>query len=723
MLTADVARSNVIALSLLGEHWPLSLLGDLVLVLTRVSIRCQKGGVAEKCKYVPYEDDEESLNDDRAGARESSLHSWDEEANDYARIAAHGVTSAILAAPALHHKKPTQADTISRLEQKIADLEYRLEPGRSNAFTSYYVGLPTPASTTMTEPSLKSSLPSMEQTLLRGKSFKTQYYGPSHYASILLSFDELSRFLKDVMNFFNGSMCANLRSTTDTKFKTMRQDLEDRCHAQPHNHDALLALFPERSVLDAHLQQYLESFETTYRVLHVPTILSQYETFWQQPQQSPTSFLVVLLLVMACVHCVSSDEPNSFFGRSTKKRERAAMWISVSEAWLEEQSYKHVSLVTYQIRVLIFLAKRVNSIKIKRAWPSAGYLVRLAMGAGFHREPDSEAGKVSVFDQEMRRRLWATILELELMTAADKGMPPSIHAGDWDCGPPSNIYDEELEASSSSLPPSRPANEFTRTSYLHVSAQSSALRVEMLSKINAVKPSLTADIAAQYDIRIRQALAEIPNWRWDAVHISGPDPRLARALAQLQLIEYTVMLYQPLATSTESAARTFFSRAAFRDASAHILEIYKRLEESRADILRFVRNDSFRAGLCICYDICTESVSSSSVTFNRERAMELLEHALQIQEARVLQIGQGFHAFWITSSALSLCYSKLQPEQSPRDFAEAGAKRVRAMNDKIVAFQEFNIDDVKSFGPSTVLSSDLGSSSCTCNADCDAGWS
>ena len=219
------------------------------------------------------------------------------------------------------------------------------------------------------------------------------------------------------------------------------------------------------------VDSYLESFETTYRVLHVPMFRRQYEKFWRAPHETASSFLVALLLVMAVVQCVNPQEEPAFLGRSSRPREKASRWIAVCDSWLRAQSCTDVTLVNYQVGILLFLAKPMNAIKIKRAWTSAGDLVRQACAPGLHRDPASTACKISIFDQEMRRRLWATIMEFELLTAIDKGMPAAVSVGDWDCQPPANVQDEEVDEHSRDLPPSRPYKEFKWTSYLASAAK------------------------------------------------------------------------------------------------------------------------------------------------------------------------------------------------------------------------------------------------------------
>lgn len=383
-------------------------------------IRCQKRGSANSCKYVPYEDLDEEAQDEKQLARSESVDIRKPSEETITSNSTNHVSKSTSNLPGVGAQ---QLDGLARSEQHPAGLDAEPESVR--------FGLPTPASAAMEQPSTASPSENSQQNLLRGKGFKTQFYGPSHYASILLRFPELTQFSKDVIVRLRAQRARSNRIANGSK--SLKRELDRKRAEQSHTHTALLQLLPERPIVDSHLQRYLDSFETTYRVLHIPTFTQAYESFWQAPQDASTFFICTLLLVMATVHCIASEEPLSFKGQSSVLREQATTWVTASEAWLDEQSQKHISLANFQIRILLFVAKRINAIKEKRAWRSAGELLRHAMDAGMHRNITPNAGAISVFDQEMRRRIWATILELELMAASDKGSKYSYffktHAG------------------------------------------------------------------------------------------------------------------------------------------------------------------------------------------------------------------------------------------------------------------------------------------------------
>lgn len=74
------------------------------------------------------------------------------------------------------------------------------------------------------------------------------------------------------------------------------------------------------------------------------------------------------------------------------------------------------------------VSRKVNGLSANQAWIATGNLVKLVMSAGYHREPSSSAN-VPPFYVEMRRQIWAAIVELELQASVDRGMPPSVREG------------------------------------------------------------------------------------------------------------------------------------------------------------------------------------------------------------------------------------------------------------------------------------------------------
>lgn len=157
----------------------------------------------------------------------------------------------------------------------------------------------------------------------------------------------------------------------------------------------------------------------------------EYAKFWSAPREARPAFVALLLLILATTNCIREKGPTIFRGDSSVERETAIMWIRNCDTWLRSQSQKHTTLIIFQLHCLSFMAKQMNSVKRKRIWTSAGTLTRQAMSAGLHRDAHivnlrhgaPSFKRVSVFEQEMRRRIWTTISELELQADLDRECP------------------------------------------------------------------------------------------------------------------------------------------------------------------------------------------------------------------------------------------------------------------------------------------------------------
>jgi hypothetical protein len=98
------------------------------------------------------------------------------------------------------------------------------------------------------------------------------------------------------------------------------------------------------------------------------------------------------------------------------------------------------------------------------SWLLSGQLVRIALKQGYHRDP-SHNPNISVFEGEMRRRLWTGLSQNELLGSVKIGLPKGFRYEECDTRPASNLYEHELYEDMKELPPSRPMTECTEVSY------------------------------------------------------------------------------------------------------------------------------------------------------------------------------------------------------------------------------------------------------------------
>jgi hypothetical protein len=383
----------------------------------------------------------------------------------------------------------------------------------------------------------------------------------------------------------------------------------EKANALPSKDLNLLDLLPGRENVDHLVHLYFDTFETVYRILHAPTFWTEYHDMWKDLQAVRPAFLVTVLLTMAAVNCISPKEESTYVGDSAASREVAILWIEACELWLQRQSQKHVYLAIWQIRVLLLLSKITNTVKKKQTWTLAGDLMRQAMSAGFHRDPTLLGTKVSVFDQEMRRRLWATIVELELQTSIDRGMPSASAGISCDCAPVLNVNDEDFDEGSQKSPTQKPWDVYTGASFLHISQKSLSLRVSLTSLLNELSFHAQYEEILGYDEKVMQKLQDIPS-RADSQSIQE-FPDLLHTLLDIQLRQFLILLHSPFARQAESNSRYSFSKMVCFNAASSILDQHSKLTASGNHTLLLFRNDVFRAALSICHNIHVSSAIRS----------------------------------------------------------------------------------------------------------------
>ncbi|KAJ4374404.1 hypothetical protein N0V86_007269 [Didymella sp. IMI 355093] len=186
-------------------------------------------------------------------------------------------------------------------------------------------------------------------------------------------------------------------------------------------------------------------------------------------------------------------------------RVASAKWIQAAEAWVAAPHAKsRLNMAGLQTQILILLAKQACNYEGDHVWIVAGSVLRTAMYLGLHRDP-SYFGKINTFHAEMRRRLWATVLELTAQSSLDMGMPPMISVQDYDTKAPSNINDDDIQEQENLPLSARPSDVCTDCSIQVAFTESLPLRLQILRHLN----SLRFDLPYSECLRLGKELTEI----------------------------------------------------------------------------------------------------------------------------------------------------------------------------------------------------------------------
>ncbi|KAI0871648.1 hypothetical protein GGS24DRAFT_53561 [Hypoxylon argillaceum] len=317
---------------------------------------------------------------------------------------------------------------------------------------------------------IESYLASDIHAMNRGVVSKTRYFGQSHWMNGIVHF-------KPMLELFESQ-------SKDAKSEAMA--VLNRCKAlgrsiKAQRNPGIMNKFgtniPPRDIADKLVDAYLRTTETVFRVVHVPSFRRDYEQYWTAPDTVGMPFVIQLQLIMA-IGCTIYDD---FFSM----RKSAVQWVTEAQYWLLAPPAKgKLTMAGLQNMVLLTLARETACVGGDLVWIHVGSLLRSAFYMGLHRDP-SRLPKMSRLDAELRRRLWNTIIELELKTSIDSGGYPTISPDTSDTRPPANLNDADL-MEENELASAASVERFTDTSIALALRDSFRERLAIYQMLNAM---------------------------------------------------------------------------------------------------------------------------------------------------------------------------------------------------------------------------------------------
>ncbi|PVH92178.1 hypothetical protein DM02DRAFT_620098, partial [Periconia macrospinosa] len=299
---------------------------------------------------------------------------------------------------------------------------------------------------------------------------------------------------------------------------------------------SIASKLPTREVADVLLEHYFSTVETFYRVLHQPSFRKDYEAVWEPGATPEPTFLVLLNLTLAIGAAVYDD-------RFTL-RSMATRWVYEAETWLTNPTVKHrLNFEYFQISILLLLARELVGVSEDLNWISAGSLLRTAIHFGLHRDPLLLPNR-TLYDSEMHRRLWNTILEICLQTSLNIGGPPLLSLEDFDTPPPGNFNDEQLTDDGAMA---RPDDEYTDSSVARELRNTFSIRLSIVKFLNCIGTSGTYEDTLRLDSEFRSSYKNFRQaFQTLQPTFSGKRPHANQAgLVNLIMLRYLVALHSP----------------------------------------------------------------------------------------------------------------------------------------------------------------------------------
>ncbi|KAF4211167.1 hypothetical protein CNMCM8980_002617 [Aspergillus fumigatiaffinis] len=515
----------------------------------------------------------------------------------------------------------------------------------------------------------------LPRMMMRGKETKTRFNGSGILANLIAQFPDIRSFAEEVR--LSSPNLTQLRFDLERVKRGLwkRKPLNESFPVP--DTKSLIDMLPSRRTVDELVVLYLTCIESTHRILHVPSFLKELDEFWAQkdnPDLVSTGFVVQLLLVLACAWNLADFDTLQLKNEASLKCYTPVEWVLHVEKWLDNAHIKRPEITALRIQILLIIAQNSFGMKRSLAWLATGTLVKQAMMAGYHRDP-SRYTKISVFNKEMRRRIWTTIVELDLQVALERGMPPSVQESDYDTAPASNINDNEIQETSTELPGEAPLHEITDSSFQAVLTQSLPLRLKACALMHSPRVSCRYEEIQRLDWELGRYLQKIPAWPTaeNDDYQSKNKVTLLKSLLETKIAHSLLSVHTPFAIEAPREPLFALSARSRLEVATLILSNQKRLHETSKQLSLCNFGEWTMQAFCTVCQIlhAGSSAHASSPTFLThtlpglpESLVSLLEMVLASVETRLLLVVKGAKEYFFMSTLLALVKAKLWPAQA-----------------------------------------------------------
>jgi hypothetical protein len=204
----------------------------------------------------------------------------------------------------------------------------------------------------------------------------------------------------------------------------------------------MLKVIPVEAFWITFWTQYCGLWETLNRVLHIPTFRREVNALFVQIGRStqprpenlalgpnvreslvPQMLAIMALSVRLAKHKLPDEEWLS--------EEQVIKHVGLVQTWVDGLKGKErLTLDALQTQTLLLLVHQNLLCHPSTLWKESGDLVRSAMIIGLHHDPE-DCEDLSIFVKEQRRKLWRTIVELDIQSSLAASMPTAIRSSDF----------------------------------------------------------------------------------------------------------------------------------------------------------------------------------------------------------------------------------------------------------------------------------------------------
>ncbi|CCX15257.1 Similar to Uncharacterized transcriptional regulatory protein C139.03; acc. no. Q9UTN0 [Pyronema omphalodes CBS 100304] len=345
---------------------------------------------------------------------------------------------------------------------------------------------------------------------------------------------------------------------------------------------SILKLLPAKHQCDTLLKSFLQGVHPIVPLIHVPSFLQEWRSFWSSSEEAPEpspSFLPLLLAVLyAGAVSISPKSLATSFDNRTKEAVMSDQ-LQAATTSLEQSGFLKSPTINGLLGYLLVQTCLVREEEPLGSCAFIGTAMRVAQQMGLHR--DGSVFGLSPVESEVRRRIWWHILHLDIQGAIATGLPPLGGSSEeqFDTRMPSELRDELIGVDSpEDLPTS--GSRYSPTMVLAVGRyETTALLRKIVVRLLGIKPPTKEDMTEMGSMilglksKLEQKIARIPTR--EEVYMSAVSAgeqsegdafnKWARVMLSMMSDRAYVVLYQPFLKNSRSRlwfhARHFAVRA------------------------------------------------------------------------------------------------------------------------------------------------------------------
>ncbi|KAI1776352.1 hypothetical protein F4818DRAFT_378324 [Hypoxylon cercidicola] len=331
------------------------------------------------------------------------------------------------------------------------------------------------------------------------------YVGGAHFLAMLEDIEDLKSYFEDSNE--DGD------ETHDPYENTSPTELLMFSRGVPMDKGELLAILPQKSIVDRLMNRYFNSNSPSQHIVHVPTFLQEYNEFCRNPYAAPLHWIALLYMVLALgiffsayqtPHELESDSPVPAIDRFRQFR-GAAGWALIWGKYSQPGPHTLPAFLLYVEGE--FISNRENRMN---CYLLSSIMIRLMLKMGLHRDP-SKLPNITPYEGEMRRRMWNLAIQLDLLVAFNLGLPSMMNGIESDTDFPTHLIDTDFGKDTKELPPARPTTDYTPLTYPIYKAKLAKGFFFVVRQAHSLTLPTYADVM-KVDAEIEEKWKEVPSF-------------------------------------------------------------------------------------------------------------------------------------------------------------------------------------------------------------------